>query len=204
MSMPDALPVEAYRDLVARALAEDLGRGDATSAAVIDEAQRARGIIQAKARLVVAGLDVCAEVFRQCDPDAVFEVRWGDGAHCDAGDVVAVVTGRARALLTAERTALNLLQRLSGIATLTSKFVAAAAGRITILDTRKTTPTLRMFEKYAVRCGGAHPPAVEDARIPAVEQVLVAQRPRGQHFGQYHAGIRGHAHLLLDRRRPPV
>ncbi len=165
MSMPDALPVEAYRDLVARALAEDLGRGDATSAAVIDEAQRARGIIQAKARLVVAGLDVCAEVFRQCDPDAVFEVRWGDGAHCDAGDVVAVVTGRARALLTAERTALNLLQRLSGIATLTSRFVAAAAGRITILDTRKTTPTLRVFEKYAVRCGGGtnHRQRLDDA-----------------------------------------
>ena len=165
MSTPGALPVEAYRDLVARALAEDLGRGDATSAAVIDEAQRARGIIQAKARLVVAGLDVCAEVFRQCDPDAVFEVRWGDGAHCDAGDVVAVVTGRARALLTAERTALNVLQRLSGIATLTASFMDAAAGRITVLDTRKTTPTLRVLEKYAVRCGGGtnHRQRLDDA-----------------------------------------
>lgn len=165
MSAPDALPVEAYRDLIARALAEDLGRGDATSAAVIDEAQRARGVIQAKAPVVVAGLEVCAEVFRQCDPDAVFEVRWGDGAHCEAGDVVAVVTGRARALLTAERTALNVLQRLSGIATLTARFVAAAAGRITVLDTRKTTPTLRALEKYAVRCGGGtnHRQRLDDA-----------------------------------------
>lgn len=165
MSAPDALPVEAYRDLIARALAEDLGRGDATSAAVIDEAQRARGVIQAKAPVVVAGLEVCAEVFRQCDPDAVFEVRWGDGAHCEAGDVVAVVTGRARALLTAERTALNVLQRLSGIATLTARFVAAAAGRITVLDTRKTTPTLRVLEKYAVRCGGGtnHRQRLDDA-----------------------------------------
>jgi nicotinate-nucleotide pyrophosphorylase (carboxylating) len=154
MTAPGPLPVEAYRDLVARALAEDLGGGDATSAAVIDETLMARGVVQAKARLVVAGIEVCAEVFRRADPAAVFEVRWGDGARCEPGDVVAVVTGRARALLTAERTALNLLQRLSGIATLTATFVEAAAGRITVLDTRKTTPTLRVLEKYAVRCGG--------------------------------------------------
>ena len=157
--------MEAYRDLVARALAEDIGRGDATSAAVVDEPLMARGVLQAKAPLVVAGLDVCAEVFRQCDPAAVFEVRWGDGARCQSGDVVAVVSGRARALLTAERTALNLLQRLSGIATLTARFVDAAAGRITVLDTRKTTPTLRALEKYAVRCGGGtnHRQGLDDA-----------------------------------------
>ncbi len=154
MTTPSPLPLEVYRDLVARALAEDLGRGDATSAAVVDEALMARGVLQAKAPLVVAGLDVCAEVFRQCDATAVFEVRWGDGARCEPGDVVAVVTGRARALLTAERTALNILQRLSGVATLTARFVDAAGGRITVLDTRKTTPTLRALEKYAVRCGG--------------------------------------------------
>jgi len=184
------LPVEAYRDLVTRALAEDLGRGDATSAAVVDESQMARGVLQAKASLVVAGLDVCAEVFRQCDSAAVFEVRWGDGARCEPGDVVAVVTGRARALLTAERTALNLLQRLSGIATLTARFVAAAAGRITVLDTRKTTPTLRALEKYAVRCGGGtnHRFGLDDAVLikdnhkrlaggvgPAVRRALTAQ-----------------------------
>ncbi len=165
MTSPGTLPVEAYRDLVARALAEDLGAGDATSAAVIDPSLMARGVIQAKARLVVAGLEVCAEVFRQCDAAAVFEVRWGDGARCEPGDVVAVVTGRARALLTAERTALNLLQRMSGIATLTSAFVAAAGGRIAVLDTRKTTPTLRVLEKYAVRCGGAtnHRMRLDDA-----------------------------------------
>ncbi len=184
------LPVEAYHDLVTRALAEDLGRGDATSAAVVDESQMARGVLQAKASLVVAGLDVCAEVFRQCDSAAVFEVRWGDGARCEPGDVVAVVTGRARALLTAERTALNLLQRLSGIATLTARFVAAAAGRITVLDTRKTTPTLRALEKYAVRCGGGtnHRFGLDDAVLikdnhkrlaggvgPAVRRALTAQ-----------------------------
>lgn len=148
------LPVEAYRDLVARALAEDIGQGDVTSRVVVDADLPARGVILAKAPLVVAGLDVAFEVFRQCDADVVVDVRWGDGAHCERGETVAVVTGRARALLTAERTALNLLQRLSGIATLTAAYVQAAAGRITVLDTRKTMPTFRALEKYAVRCGG--------------------------------------------------
>lgn len=148
------LPVEAYRDLIARALAEDIGQGDVTSRVVVDADLPARGVILAKAPLVVAGLDVAFEVFRQCDADVVVDVRWGDGAHCERGETVAVVTGRARALLTAERTALNLLQRLSGIATLTATYVQAAAGRITVLDTRKTMPTFRALEKYAVRCGG--------------------------------------------------
>ena len=146
--------VASSRDLVARALAEDVGTGDVTSRVVVDSAALARGTLLAKAPLVVAGLDVCAEVFRQCDPGAVIEVRWGDGARCDAGDTIAIVTGQARALLTAERTALNILQRLSGIATLTAAHVAAAAGRITVLDTRKTAPLWRALEKYAVRCGG--------------------------------------------------
>ena len=155
MSVPLAPPpVESYRELIARALAEDVPSGDVTSRVEVDESLRARGTLLAKAPLVVAGLDVCAEVFRQCDPDVVFEVRWGDGSHVEAGETLAVVTGRGRALLTAERTALNLLQRLSGIATLTAAHVAAAAGRITVLDTRKTTPLWRALEKYAVRCGG--------------------------------------------------
>ena len=148
------LAPDAYRDLVRRALEEDRGRGDATSAAVIRTGQRARGTILAKSELVVAGLDVAAESFRQLDPAVVIEVLWGDGARVGANEPVAFVTGDAAALLTAERTALNFLQRLSGIATLTSKFVAAAAGRITVLDTRKTTPGYRELEKYAVRCGG--------------------------------------------------
>ena len=148
------LAPDAYRDLVRRALDEDRGRGDATSAAVIDKGRRARGVILAKSELVVAGLDVAAETFRQLDPAVVIEVLWADGSRVAANEPIAFVTGDAAALLTAERTALNFLQRLSGIATLTAKFVAAAAGRITILDTRKTTPGLRALEKYAVRCGG--------------------------------------------------
>ena len=141
-------------DVVRRALEEDIGRGDATTVATIAADQRARGVILAKSALVVAGLDVAAETFRHLDPHVVVEVLWGDGSRVTANEPIAFVTGNARALLTAERTALNLLQRLCGIATLTAKFVDAAAGRITILDTRKTTPGMRELEKYAVRCGG--------------------------------------------------
>jgi len=152
--MVEPIAPEAYRDLVRQALAEDRGLGDATSDVTIAKGTRARGTIVAKSDLVVAGLDVAAEAFRQLDPRSVFEVRWGDGSRVQPGEVVANVRGDAHALLGAERTALNFLQRLSGIATLTAKFVDAAGGGITILDTRKTTPTLRALEKYAVRAGG--------------------------------------------------
>lgn len=148
------LSPDDYRELVRRALDEDRGRGDATSAAVINPGQRARGVILARSELVVAGLDVAAETFRQLDAGVVIEVLWADGARVGANEPIAFVSGDAIALLTAERTALNFLQRMSGIATLTAAFVTAAAGGITILDTRKTTPGLRVLEKYAVRCGG--------------------------------------------------
>ena len=150
----ERLAPETYRALVAGALAEDVGTGDVTSTLTIDGGQQARGIILAKSALVLAGLDIAAETFRQCDPRARFQARHGDGDQCEPGVVVAEITGQARALLTAERTALNFVQRLSGIATETAAYVKAAAGRITVLDTRKTTPTFRALEKYAVRCGG--------------------------------------------------
>jgi nicotinate-nucleotide pyrophosphorylase (carboxylating) len=152
--MLESLPLEAYQALVRQALTEDRGRGDATSAATVARGIRGKGTILAKSDLVVAGIDVAAETFRQLDPRASFEVRWGDGSRVQAGEVVANVRGDAHALLEAERTALNFLQRLCGIATLTAKFVDAARGAITILDTRKTTPGFRALEKYAVRCGG--------------------------------------------------
>jgi nicotinate-nucleotide pyrophosphorylase (carboxylating) len=148
------LPVDAYRHLVAAALAEDVGSGDITSALTVSADQQARGVMLAKAPLVLAGLDVAAETFRQCDHEVSFVARRRDGDRCDPGTVAAEVVGRARALLTAERTALNFVQRLSGIATETARYVDAAGGRITVLDTRKTTPTFRDLEKYAVRCGG--------------------------------------------------
>lgn len=152
--MIEPLPLDAYRDLVAQALAEDRGRGDATTRATIAPGTRARGVILAKSDLVVAGMDVAVETFRQVDPATAFEVQWGDGSRVQKGETVAVVRGEARALLEAERTALNFLQRLCGVATLTAAFVDAARGGITILDTRKTTPGFRLLEKYAVRCGG--------------------------------------------------
>jgi nicotinate-nucleotide pyrophosphorylase (carboxylating) len=144
-----------YREIVRRALAEDLGWGDVTTEAVVPSESRARGIILAKSSCVIAGLDVAAEAFSQLDPGCAFDRKRKDGERCEPGDVVAELRGQAASMLTAERTALNFLQRLSGIATLTRRFVDAAGGTITVLDTRKTTPTLRALEKYAVRAGGA-------------------------------------------------
>jgi nicotinate-nucleotide pyrophosphorylase (carboxylating) len=154
----DPLAPELYRDLVRRALEEDLGGGDVTTAATVPSSQRARGTLLVKAECVIAGLDVAFETFRQAagrGPVPQFEARREDGDRCRPGDEVAGIAGPAAVLLMAERTALNFLQRLSGIATRARQFVDAAGGRITVLDTRKTTPTLRALEKYAVRAGGA-------------------------------------------------
>jgi nicotinate-nucleotide pyrophosphorylase (carboxylating) len=148
------LDPEVYRDVVRRALAEDVGTGDVTTEATVDRTQQARGIFVAKASCVLAGLDVAAETFRQVDATVAIARRRLDGERCAPGDEIAYVTGSAHALLVGERTALNFLQRLSGIATLTRQFVEVAGGRITVLDTRKTTPTLRLLEKYAVAAGG--------------------------------------------------
>jgi nicotinate-nucleotide pyrophosphorylase (carboxylating) len=143
-----------YREIVRRALAEDLGWGDVTTEATVEAGLKARGVVLAKSPCVIAGVDVAAEAFRQLDPAVVFTVRKGDGSSCSPGDVVAEVSGSAASMLTAERTALNLMQRMTGIATMTRRYVDATGGHITILDTRKTTPTLRALEKYAVRAGG--------------------------------------------------
>ena len=143
-----------YRELVRRALAEDFGWGDVTTDGVIDAQLKARAVILAKSPCVIAGLDIASEAFRQMDPGVAITVHHGDGSWCEPGTIVAEYQGHASSLLTAERTALNFLQRLSGTATLTRRFVEAAAGRIVVLDTRKTTPLLRALEKYAVRAGG--------------------------------------------------
>lgn len=159
-----ALEPALYREVVRRALAEDLGWGDVTTDAIVPRDRVAYGLILAKSPCVLAGFDVAAETFRQLDPGCTIERRTSDGERCTPGDVVGSVRGQAGAMLTAERTALNFLQRLSGIATLTRRFVEAAGGAITILDTRKTTPTLRALEKYAVRAGGGtnHRQALDD------------------------------------------
>ena len=143
-----------YRDIVRRALEEDVGAGDITTDATVQSDQRARGVFVVKADCVLAGLDVALEAFRQLDRGIQVTLRRQDGERCRAGEDIGGLDGPARALLIGERTALNFLQRLSGIATRTRQFVDAAAGRIIVLDTRKTTPTLRALEKYAVRAGG--------------------------------------------------
>jgi nicotinate-nucleotide pyrophosphorylase (carboxylating) len=151
----EPLPREVYVDTVRRALNEDVRGGDITTDATVRAGQRARGVFIVNSDCVLAGLDIAFEAFRQLDPDVQVHAAKHDGEACRGGDHVAAVTALARALLIGERTALNFVQRLSGIATRARRFVEASGGRITVLDTRKTTPTLRALEKYAVRAGGA-------------------------------------------------
>jgi len=153
--MPDPLRA-AIDDFVRVALAEDLGDvGDITSAAVIPAETQLAAALVAREPLVVAGLDAAAAVFRALDPVAVFSVAVPDGSAAAAGEVIARVEGDGRALLAGERSALNIVQHLSGIATVTRAYVEAVAGTGTVLlDTRKTIPGLRVLDKYAVRMGG--------------------------------------------------
>jgi len=142
--------------LIDLALEEDLGRGDATTQAVIPPGTTAAAHLVARQRLTVAGLEVAAAVFRRVDPSIAIDTRVADGAEVPPGTRIASYRGSAAALLAGERTALNFLQRLSGVATLARAFVAAAQGSsLRITDTRKTTPGFRLLEKYAVRMGGA-------------------------------------------------
>lgn len=146
---------EAATPLIERALAEDLGPGDATTEAIIPESAQGEGVILAKAKGVLAGLAIAGEVFRRVDPKIQFLPEAQDGEPVAPGQPVARLSGPLRGLLTAERVALNFLCRLSGIATLTNRYVEAVASyHAVILDTRKTTPGWRALEKYAVRCGG--------------------------------------------------
>ncbi len=145
----------AWEAIVDLALVEDLGGGDVTTETTISAAARARGTIVAKADGVLSGLGVAAAVFHRVDPAVRFEARAADGQRVAPGEIVAAIEGSARSLLAAERVALNFLQRLSGVATLTARYVAAVTGTgARIVDTRKTTPGLRQLEKVAVRDGG--------------------------------------------------
>lgn len=140
---------------IRRALAEDVGPGDATTDSIVPAAATAQVQIVAKQAGVIAGLNVARAVFLQFDNQIVFKPHVSDGSSVLRGDVIAEVSGSARALLTGERTALNFLGRMSGIATLTRQFVEAVAGtRAAILDTRKTAPGLRATDKLAVKLGG--------------------------------------------------
>lgn len=172
------LPPHLVTDAVRAALAEDLGRaGDITSQATIPAAATAKAVIAARAAGVIAGLPLAAEAFRQMDARLAFTPVVTDGAAVTSGDVVARVAGPARALLSAERVALNYLGRLSGVATLTARYVARIKHtRARVCDTRKTTPLLRAFEKYAVRCGGGgnHRFGLDDAVLIKDNHIAVA------------------------------
>jgi nicotinate-nucleotide pyrophosphorylase (carboxylating) len=172
------LPQHIIRDAVEAALREDLGRaGDITSAATIPPDTRAQAVIAARKPGVIAGLALAEEAFRAVDPEIGFECELSDAARVDAGAVVARMSGRARALLSAERVALNFLCHLSGIASMTRSYVDAVAHtRARITCTRKTTPGLRALEKYAVRCGGGsnHRFGLDDAILIKDNHIAVS------------------------------
>jgi nicotinate-nucleotide pyrophosphorylase (carboxylating) len=154
--MSNDLPFDV-RDFVARVLAEDLGSGgDVTSEATIGADERFTAEMNCREPIVVAGLPIACAFFRELDPQAELQLQVADGDAVAAGTVLVRLQGNARAMLTAERSALNTLQHLSGIATLTRRYVDAIAGTgTTLLDTRKTIPGLRALDKYAARMGGA-------------------------------------------------
>ena len=222
MSVPD-FDLDRF---VRATLAEDLGeRGDITSAAVIPETARFTGVMATRDAIVVAGLSVAEAFFRALDPAVAIERLVEDGDAVDAGAELLRLRGAARAMLTAERSALNLVQHLSGIATLTRRYVEAIAGTGAILlDTRKTLPGLRLLEKFATRMGGAqnHRMGLWDAAMikdnhvavagsvgEAVRRAAAAGIPRiiveVDRLDQIEPALAaGATHLLLDNMDPPA
>jgi nicotinate-nucleotide pyrophosphorylase (carboxylating) len=169
--MSESLEASSYRELLRGFLAEDFGAGDITTNTVVPAGRRARGELIAKAPLVLAGVELFLEVFRLLEPAALAEIQRNDGDELRPGESPVEVFALARTLLSGERVALNLLQRFSGIATLTRRFVREVEGTgAQILDTRKTTPGLRALEKYAVRVGGGR-----NHRKDLAEAVLIKE-----------------------------
>ncbi len=149
--------MHSVQHLIEIALKEDIGSGDITTENLIEPELVGRGSIIAKEVLVIAGLDVAKQVFKYLDPNIIFRPKYRDGDAIKEGETVVEIEGELRALLMGERTALNFLQRLSGIATHARSFIDALGDtRVRLVDTRKTTPGWRVLEKYAVRAGGAH------------------------------------------------
>ncbi|HEX3370948.1 MAG TPA: carboxylating nicotinate-nucleotide diphosphorylase [Candidatus Acidoferrales bacterium] len=169
--MPPSLDASAYHNLLRNFLDEDISTGDITTQTTVKAARRARGELIAKAPLVLAGIDIFLEVFRLLDSSTEVELLAHDGDELAPGKIPARVISSASALLSGERVALNLLQRLSGVATLTRRFAQAIDGTgAAVLDTRKTTPGLRSLEKYAVLVGGG-----KSHRKDLAEAVLIKE-----------------------------
>jgi len=155
MGIPRLTPEEQIDKIIELALVEDLGQGDVTSEILIPFDLVGKAYILVKEEGVIAGLEVAEKVFRRVDPTLKVEILIKDGAKVKAGDITANVSGAVISILEAERTAINFVQKLSGVATATSKYVARVQGlKTNIIDTRKTTPGMRLLEKYAVRMGG--------------------------------------------------
>lgn len=150
-------PQHILRKLVEQAITEDVGSGDLTTQMIFPRAFKARAVLMAKEELILAGIEIASMVFETLDPTLKFLQVAVDGEPVKAGGLIARLEGDGRSILMGERVAINFLQRLSAIATLTAKYVAAVKGfKAGIVDTRKTTPGLRILEKYAVRMGGGH------------------------------------------------
>jgi nicotinate-nucleotide pyrophosphorylase (carboxylating) len=161
--------LESFLPLVKFALSEDVGTGDITTLNAVPANVGARAVIMAKAPGVVSGLEIAMLTFREVDPQLTFKALLHDGTSVAAGAVLAKITGLAGSIMTAERTALNFMMRMCGVATMTRRFVDAVQGTgAVILDTRKTTPGLRFLEKYAVKCGGG-----ENHRLALWDMYLV-------------------------------
>lgn len=187
--MPVPFDPSIYHEALQRFLAEDLGTGDITTRLLVPRQRRARGTLVAKGQIVLAGVELFAEVFRLLDPSIDVERSRTDGEEVWQGDLIESITGLACPLLTGERVALNLLQRLSGIATVTRQYVRAVAGTgVCIVDTRKTTPGLRDLEKYAVRVGGG-----SNHRRHLGEAVLIKDN---------HIRMTGGVRLALEAAKP--
>ena len=229
----NALPQEIINNLVRAALAEDIGAGDITTETAIPVKERAEAYVVAKEPCIVAGLPLVEAVFTQTDRAVGVKLLVDEGDAVETGTRVCVLKGSARGILTGERTALNFLQRLSGIATLTHQFVAKVAqasvrAKPKILDTRKTTPTLRILEKYAVAIGGGtnHRMGLFDAMMIKDNHRVVLARLGPKALGDAVASVRknhpnapiiieadnleqveealaaGAAHILLDNMTP--
>ena len=172
--LPDLAADSTVRDLVKRALDEDVGTGDVTTSALVPDDCAVDACVVARDSYVVSGTAVAGLVFESVDRDLTSAACIADGSRAGPGDVIMKIAGQARAILTAERTALNFLQRMTGIATLTARFVDKVAPHgVTVLDTRKTTPGMRILEKYAVRCGGGR-----NHRMGLYDRVLIKDNHR--------------------------
>ena len=198
-------PSEArIEEIVDRALAEDLGWGDVTTEALIPGDQRGTGSIVVKEKGVLAGINIAEKVFHRVDLESKVDIYFGDGSKVKPGDLVAKVEGEIASILKAERVALNFLQRLSGIALETNRYVEAVEGLpVRIMDTRKTTPGLRLLEKYAVRVGGGenHRMNLGDGML-IKDNHLAALRNRGLSIKEIVAKARENAPLPLRAAAP--